>query len=409
MIQVEKVKTLYADSFNIDAFGRLRTSELTTQFDGKQLHDNLPLFYDTETIGTGGIAHSTANAESTLTTSTGATDVAIMQTKQRFNYMTGKSALGLMTFRNFDNQTNVIKRVGYFNSNTVTPFNSDFDGFYLEVDGTNVNFVISKGGTKNTIAQSSWNGDKLDGTGKSGVNLSLGTETGNLLFWFQFEWLGVGSIEWGFVYNGAFYTCHKEDHILGDGVYMQSPNHSLRYEIRNTGTSAGTFRAICSTFNTEGAINKIGKTFATYSAESLSVNSTTTWESNVGLRLQSTKFDTLSDLLDGSILETATNKTGYWALLLNPTPTVDSTTWSNYTNSSMQHITAGQVNIPVGNEGTILQMGTFADKNTFDAKLDSAVRLGATIGGTADKIYLAFLGITTTATIYSTLNWRELS
>ena len=91
----------FGDSFNIDAFGRLRVSELTTQFDGKQLHDALPLFYDVEEIATGNAAHSKTNAESTLTTAASA-DAVICQTKQRFNYMTGKSALGMQTFRNFD-------------------------------------------------------------------------------------------------------------------------------------------------------------------------------------------------------------------------------------------------------------------------------------------------------------------
>jgi len=159
------IKTSYDDTFNIDAFGRLRVSQLTTQFDGKQLHDALPLYYDVEEIGTGTAVHSTTNAESTLSTSA-SSDAVIIQTKQRFNYMTGKSALGFMTFRNFNLQTSIIKRVGYFNSNNSTPFNSDLDGFYLESNAltSTIDFVIAKGGTKNTINQSDWNMDKMDGT-----------------------------------------------------------------------------------------------------------------------------------------------------------------------------------------------------------------------------------------------------
>ena len=267
MIQVEKIKAIIDKSPNLDAFGRLRVSELSTQIDAKQLHDSLPLFYDQAEIDGGGttsIVHNSAGAETTMTLAGDAfNQVCIMQTKQRFNYNTGKSALGFMTFRNFHNETGVAKRVGYYNSSIVSPYTSTFDGFYLEADGTNINFVISKNGTNNTIAQSTWNGDRLNGAGgqfnQSGIDLDLGTDTGNLLLWYQFEWLGVGSVAFGFIYNGEFYVCHEEDHIGEDGVYMASPNHSLRYEIRSTGANSGSLTTICATFNTEGSRESIGK------------------------------------------------------------------------------------------------------------------------------------------------------
>ena len=137
MIQVEKIKAIIDKSPNLTAFGRVRTAELTMQIDAKQLHDSLPLFYDQDINvgdqGTASITHSTTNAESTLTVNGDSVDGVqqhcIMQTKQRFNYQTGKGVLGFMTFRQFQNQTGVTKRVGYYNSDTTGTYNT---GLILE-------------------------------------------------------------------------------------------------------------------------------------------------------------------------------------------------------------------------------------------------------------------------------------
>lgn len=410
MSYFEKFKVSYDDTFNIDAFGRLRVSELTTQFDGKQLHDGLPLYYDTEVIGTGAVAHSTANAESSLTTAA-TSDAAIMQTKQRFNYMTGKSALGMQTFRNFHHQSNVTKRIGYFNSNTTTPFNSNLDGFYLETDGTDISFVISKNGTKNTIKQTNWNIDKVDGTGASDVDLSLGVETGNLLFWWQFEWLGVGAVTFGFVCNNNFISCHREDHVLSDGVYMQSPNHSLRAEIRQSGVGSGVFNYICSTFNTEGTINPLGKILSSNLATStVNANSVGTNYALLGIRLNSSKVDTLVDVLDYSVLSiTADNQ--LIQLWLNPT-VAGTFTYNSVTNSSVQVAkgdTAGNPSANTVTGGTLLYSDYISSQQSFNISVQNAIRLGMAIDGTLDTIVLTTTPITSNSDVTASIKWRELS
>lgn len=396
----------FSDTFNIDSFGRLRTSELTTQFDGKQLHDALDLFYDQEQIGTGATAHSTTNAETTLTTAANL-DVAIMQTKQRFNYMTGKSALGFMTFRNFNTEANVTKRVGYFNSNTTTPFNSSFDGFYLENDGTDVNFVISKGGVKNTIVMADWT-DPMDGTGVSGVDLDLGTEDGNLLFWFQFEWLGVGAVEFGFVKNGGIYTAHKVDHVMLDGVYMESPNHSLRYEIRQSGAGSGTFRAICASFNTEGSINKLGKVFSeNLGTTHVNANSTSNKYALIGIQLQSTKADTLVDILDYSII-TTTSDNQLVEVWLNPT-VAGTFTYNAISDSSVAIAkgASGGSNTVTG--GTLLYSDYINSQQAFNIKVENAIRLGMSIDGTVDSIVISTNPLSSNSDVLASIKWRELS
>ena len=410
MTWIPESAVYYSDTFNIDAFGRLRVSQLTTQFDGKQLHDALPLYYDVEEIGTGAAAHSTTNAESTFTTAA-SSDAVVMQTKQRFNYMTGKSALGMQTFRNFNHETNIIKRVGYFTSNTATPFASDYDGFYLESDGTNINFVISKGGTANTIAQSSWNGDKVDGTGASGVDLDLGTETGNLLLWYQYEWLGIGSISMGFVVNNIFIQCHREDHILGDGVYMQSPNQCLRAEIRQTGAGSGTLRYICSTFNIEGALDSLGKILSdNLGTSTVNANTVGTNYALLGIRLIKAKVDTLVDVIDYSILAT-TSDNQLVQLWLNPT-VAGTFTYSAVTNSSVaiaKGDTSGNPSTNTVTGGTLLYSDYINSQQGFNIQVQNAIRLGMSIAGTLDELVLTTTPLTANSDVTASIKWRELS
>jgi hypothetical protein len=59
--------------------------------------------------------------------------------------------------------------------------------------------------TTRKVDQSAWNGDKLDGTGASGLTLDL---TKPQILWMDFEWLGVGNVRCGFIINGQYIVCH---------------------------------------------------------------------------------------------------------------------------------------------------------------------------------------------------------
>ncbi len=57
----------YADGFNLDAFGRLRTSNLTTLLDLKHTYDKQPLLVDEEILG--GATSLWANSSVNMTVS----------------------------------------------------------------------------------------------------------------------------------------------------------------------------------------------------------------------------------------------------------------------------------------------------------------------------------------------------
>jgi hypothetical protein len=103
--------------------------------------------------------------------------------------------------------------------------------YFFMQDGTTLKIVrrtYTSGSPVDTeISQSSWNGDKLDGTGASGFTLD--PSKSNILF-IDIEWLGVGSVRVGFVINGQLITAHTFNNANSlTTVYMQTAN--LTYTI----------------------------------------------------------------------------------------------------------------------------------------------------------------------------------
>ena len=346
---------------------------IESQADLKQIHDDLPLFYDVETIGTGSQSHSGVNAESTLTTSA-SSDAAIMQTKQRYNYSSGKSSVLFITFRNFDSETNIYKRIGYFNSASTGAFTASRDGLFLEnLDGA-ISFVIAKNGTQTKVAQADWD-DPMDGTGDSGIDLDLSNDGGNLIMFIDYEWLGVGEVRFGFIKNGAYHLANQVDHIMSDGVYMSSPNHSIRAEIRQDGAGSGTLRLICATYNVENGTNELGKVLSENSgAAHINASISGTRYAVIGIRLKSANIDTLIDIINYTLLNES-NDNVLWEAYINPT--ISGTfTYSSVTNSSMQVAIAPSSGATTSSGGTRIFGEYLINRSSSSSGQANALRLG---------------------------------
>ncbi len=103
----------YADTPNIDAFGRLRTSAVQNLVDIKHVYDKNPLQVNEVTAGTATSIFSQQFARVRMSTSAN-NDLVIRQSKTHPIYQPGKSQLFEGSFSNFQLETNVIKRVGCF-------------------------------------------------------------------------------------------------------------------------------------------------------------------------------------------------------------------------------------------------------------------------------------------------------
>jgi len=236
----------FANTPNIDSFGRLRVSEPFTLFDSSHRFDDNELWSTaTATSGTATFNSDQGLVDLAVTAASGSQ--VIRETTKVFSYQPGKSLLVLSTFVMSAAKTNLRQRVGYYGSN---------NGYYLELNNSTVSFVerssVSGAVVNTPVAQASWNVDKMDGTGPSGVTLDL---TKAQILFMDLEWLGVGTVRIGFIVNGNFYVCHKFHHAnIITSTYITTASLPLRYEITNTGATSGasTLKQICSTVLSEG-------------------------------------------------------------------------------------------------------------------------------------------------------------
>lgn len=237
----------YGDTPAIDAFDRLRVSHPYTIFDSKQLWDDQPLFFDENLGGSATSTHSTVHARVQLAVTASASDYAIRQTKQRFNYQPGKSTLILLTFL-ATQETGITKRIGFFDGTGGT-FMTPNDGIFFEVNDTTCSWNIAKNGsTTETATQANWNYDPMDGTGPSGVTLDLDAIQIAII---DFEYLGVGRVRTGFVIDGIIRYVHYFNHSNDSTfttVYMSSPNQPIRYDIQSDTNRSGMTPAFCVPF-----------------------------------------------------------------------------------------------------------------------------------------------------------------
>lgn len=224
----------------LDAFGRQKTSDPVTLFDSQQQYDSSPLLWEEITIGSASTAHLPNEATASMVTTTASGDRVIRQTRQYFRYQPGKSQLVLTTFAMSAADANLTQRVGYFDKE---------NGIFLELAGTALR-VVRRSKTTGSIVdtaveQADWNLDAA-----SYLDISKAQ-----IFYVSMEWLGVGSVQCGFVIDGALKPVHQFNNANNlSTTYMTTANLPVRYEIENTGTTSGsnTLRAVCCSVIAEG-------------------------------------------------------------------------------------------------------------------------------------------------------------
>lgn len=391
-----------------DAFGRLRVSQPETLFDSKQLVDNQPLFWDDQEVSGSGTSSSHSAATASTTMSVGATTAGkrVRQTFQRFNYQPGKSQLILMTGQIDAVGTGVTASMGIFD---------DDNGIFVSNDEGTLSVTIrsstSGSAVDNTITQDNWNGDKLDGTGDSGITLDA---TAAQIFWIDFEWLGVGSVRCGFVIDGVFILFHTFHHAnTVTSVYMSNPNLPLRYEIENDGTGAATsMQHICSTIMSEGGEDQLGYThWISTEGAHIDLPTENTLYAVMGLRLKSTWQDVITHLREIEINEQSGNKIYEWVLLWEPTVAGTFTYSSVDADTAFERALGSSSNTVTGGHKILGGFATSAVKGGSDRlAINTALRAGAYIDGTSTTLVLCVrpVGGSTNIDIEAGINFQQL-
>lgn len=383
------VSVSFADSSNLDAFGRLRVSEPKTLLDAKHLRDKLPLIFNELLSGTA-TAEFSANDSMVVMSTVAKNDIAIRQTRHHFNYQPGKSIQAFFTGK-LQPEAGIIKRVGLFQGSSITPYEPS-DGIFLEVNDKGPSFnIVKTNGTSysTTIPQSAWNIDKLDGAGVSKANISLSSAQ---IFSIDYEWLGLGRVRFGFIQAGKYLPAHYENHVNQlDRPYITSPNQPVRYEIRQLNDTPGSLHQICSTVMIEGGEDDVGKPIALTNNKITGIN--TDYHVLLAVRLKSTALNSSVILKSVQVLNTGSSNPGMFDVILNPTSFSSPLTWTDVPNTSVQQTTNLSVTTLTG--GYSLFKG-FAPASIGGSSTTESLaipgeiaRLGVGIDDTTDIIVLA--------------------
>lgn len=397
----------------VDAFGRSRQSQPLTMFDSFfRYGDNGKFATSNTSTATYGFVANTSSVDLTVDTTSSAK--VVRETKRVFAYQPGKSLQILCTFVMNEPKANLRQRVGYFNTD---------NGFFLERTGAStVQFVkrskVTGSVVDTPVTQSSWNIDKLDGTGPSLLTLDLNSP--QILF-IDLEWLGVGSARMGFAINGQLIWCHSFHHAnlssAPKGAYMQTACLPIRYEIENTAGTAGssTLKQICSTVVSEGGYELQGssKTFGIEPTNAQQFRLTTigTYYPVLSFRLHPDRLDSISIPKDIDIVPI---NNGFYRYKLLYNPTISGAVWAN-TNSSNSSLQYNSNTSATFSGGTEIKSGymtatTQASSNfTLDDNIWAYQFERDSLANTSIPLVLAITSDTATVNVVASMTWEEIT
>lgn len=394
-------------AFNQDAFARYRTSQpyMLYEFNSNQGILTSTLFnnFGTTLVAGGTVTHNNTRKTYAVATSTGATDSAIFQTRRYFRYQAGKSRFIVQSYTLGTGATNTRKRIGYFDAN---------DGVFLEQNGTALSLTlrssVSGSPVDTTVAQASWNGDPLNGTGLSGKTLNPAF---NWIQQVDLQWLGAGRVKVSFVIDDQEIVAHTFYNAnLISGPYMTSGSLPLRYEVTNTGASTGSsLNVICGMVASEG-----GATL-----EDSSGNSWTAQNANAGVALTTTeiaviairpKTTFLSNTFRGTIIPASTSvlcDTRDLVVAAYYNPTITGGTWTSVNANSAVEVNTTMTAFSGGRK-IISQFQDTSSAIDLNPGILSKENLTLDLAGTTQDIYLVTArSVNLSGTVFGAINWKE--
>jgi hypothetical protein len=395
------VSTTFADSFNLDAFSRLRVGSPMSLFDSKQIFGDQALFWEDVTSGSGTSTYRSDESSSRLEVTTTSGDKVIRQTREYFNYQPGKSLRVNMTGVIGGSKTNVRQRLGIFDNDNGIFFEQTGDGLYLVIRSDTSGSPVD-----NRIAQSNWNIDPLDGTGKSLITMD---PTKAQIFAFDIQWLGVGRVRAGFSIDGIIYNVHEELNANNvSTVYMRTPNLPLRYEIENTGTAASNtyMDNICVEAESEGGYNPKGITrIATTGLTAVTVGSS--YVPVISIRLKSAY--NRAQLLPTNFKIYNSSNTLVHAMLIARS----SLTGASFSSVGDNSIAEYDVSASAYSGGEIIDDVFVSSQGANRTQLhidtpENLLKVVSDYTGTADILTIVGKSDGTTSNIYATLQFREV-
>ncbi len=391
-----------------DAFGRLRVSNPFTVFDSQhryQINDK----WNYVTSGGGSTVYDTNGSLVNLNTNLASGSQVIAETKRVMPYQPGKSLLIYSTFTMSSAQESLRQRIGYF---------GEQNGIYFELDGESVNFVkrsyvsgsvVETKATRNGI--SDWNIDNLDGTGPSGYNLS--NYSSSLILYIEIEWLGVGDVRVGFVFNNTYVPCHSFKHTpVGgspiSGTYMTTACLPLRAEITNKGpiANSGNLKQICNSVISEGGYEGFSRRY------NVDLGTTPKNLANddelypiISLRLASGRLDSIIVPSNLNAIVTSNQDVQYRIILDG---TTSGAVWTTHYNGNVQYDTSA-TSLASGSGTNVI--GGYINKQGYidiTSLNQFNFQIGRLLDGTSQVLTIAMAPTSANTKVLADLSWFEI-
>ena len=248
----------YSDTGSLDAFSRLRVSSTETLFSVQSQYNTSPIEMEAGATGTGVAPLWNSSTRMVAISATAGSGTSYYQSYQYSPYEPGRSQFIAITGVIGTGVAGAVVDYGYGDS---------LNGVFLRQNGTTLQ-VVQRSSTSGSVVetvvnQSSWNLDKMDGSGSSALTFDV---TKAFILIIDLQFLGMGRVRFGFDINGVIYYFHQFLNANNLTVpYMQSATLPLSVTLTATTTSTTkTCYFKCATIQSEGgALTSYGNDFCT--------------------------------------------------------------------------------------------------------------------------------------------------
>ena len=357
--------------------------------------------WDSFTANGGAVAFDSSTSSVDMSVSSTLNSECIRQTINVQRYIPGRSSELTFAIKLNTPVVGIRRRFGLFDG---------IDGIYFEDNGGDYACVlINSDGITPTIdrvSRDNWNGDKLNGSGASGITAD---PTKQQIVAIDYEWYGGGQVVFSFIINGEKRVIHtfNTGNVLAV-PWCKTPFLPIRLELKNTTGAAGTHHLYqgSNSLVVEGISSRLG-TLQNMITPPAGVVLTTanTFYPVLSIRLKST-------MLKGVVLPisfqaaTLDNTSVYYKVIRNTTL---NGTWVDMadTNAFTQYnyTATGAVS-----GGTVLDSGFLSPSATAAVVLPSAAnyQLGrSTLGTVSDTFTIAIAATNANKDGVASLTWIE--
>jgi hypothetical protein len=385
-----------------DAFGRIRTSSVHVMFESSFRYDLQLELWSSITTNGATVSHESNKCAVVLATTSTVGSSAIYQTRGYFKYGPARSSIVFMSFNLKGSVPGQTKRIGQFDA---------LNGYFLELSGGTAYVVIRSkisGSVVDTkIAQADWNIDKLNGTGESGITIDF---TKQNILEFDYQWLGSGSVRFGFSIGGVAYICHRFSNAnINETMYSQTATLPMRVEISTQTSSSSTIEFACCSVGIEGEQINQGQLRNVSSGEAVSnFSESGDRRSILSIRKKSTNLEIPVVDINTSVFPNSSDK---FLVELVKNGTVTGGTWVDVSGFCQVNRTSTDFSGGLALTASYVAGGSGAVNSSGLLNLREALNtsLGSDLSGNSEIFSIVVTALSNTSSIFGSMNYKELS